>query len=73
MFSGSVAGGLLRAPASGGTPVPTTTAQSSPNTLSHRYPVFLPDGRRFTFLVIPLNQIWLGSLDSAGTSMLLAG
>jgi hypothetical protein len=71
VFSGTVVGGLLRVPASGGTPVPATTADSSANSLSHRYPAFLPDGRRFTFLVIPLNQIWLGSLDSTETTMLL--
>jgi Tol biopolymer transport system component len=37
----------------------------------YRAPTFLPDGRRFLFLVFPQNEIRLGSLDSTGTTKVI--
>ncbi|MGH9773895.1 MAG: protein kinase domain-containing protein [Candidatus Acidiferrales bacterium] len=43
-------GGIQRVPASGGVPVAITKPDPSRNELSHRWPVFLPDGRHFFYL-----------------------
>jgi Tol biopolymer transport system component/predicted Ser/Thr protein kinase len=42
-------GGIFRVPASGGEPVPVTTLQQGKQS-THRWPHFLPDGRRFLYL-----------------------
>jgi Tol biopolymer transport system component len=42
---GSVAGGLLRVPASGGTPLPLTRIDVSRGESTHRFPQILPGGR----------------------------
>jgi serine/threonine protein kinase len=61
--------GLSRVPAGGGVPVPLTRNEG-PGT--HRWPVFLPDGRRFLYLANlgadggKDNGIRLASLDSPG-------
>jgi len=61
--------GLLRVQASGGDPVPVTQPRGAE---THRFPQFLPDGRRFVFFARDLQGpdgtrrqgIYLGSLDS---------
>jgi Tol biopolymer transport system component len=57
--------GLMRVPANGGTPAPVTTL--SPGEVTHRWPHFLPDGRRFLYLSAlgqaDLRGAFLGSLD----------
>jgi eukaryotic-like serine/threonine-protein kinase len=61
-------GGLFRVSSAGGTPMPATTVSS--DEFSHRWPVFLPDGRHFLYLAanfsgqLQLNRITVGSLDS---------
>ena len=40
---------LYKVPARGGTPVPITRLDPARRDISHRYPAFLPDGRRFLF------------------------
>jgi Tol biopolymer transport system component len=68
LFAPEGYGGLLRVSAGGGTPVEVTKALSSE--FSHRWPVFLPDGRHFLFLAANFsghfekNAICLGMLDS---------
>jgi hypothetical protein len=68
LFAPEGYGGLLRVSAGGGTPVEVTKASSSE--FSHRWPVFLPDGRHFLFLAANFsghferNAICLGMLDS---------
>jgi serine/threonine protein kinase/Tol biopolymer transport system component len=58
---------IFRVPAAGGTPVAVTKLQSSYST--HRWPLFLPDGRHFLFLASPVgdeapeNTICAGSVD----------
>jgi len=63
---------LLRVPSSGGTPVPATVI--GPGEEGHRWPSFLPDGRRFVFLGDSLNaadhNLRLGSLDTTDSRVL---
>ncbi len=58
--------GILRVSAEGGTPAPVTKPASGHR--AHRWPVFLPDGRRFLFLDWTFGGekrvISVGSLDS---------
>lgn len=67
-------GGLSRVPAGGGVPVPLTKNNGSG---SHRFPAFLPDGRRFLYLANgsanggQANGIRVGSLDSTEVRQLL--
>jgi len=68
VFSPDGHGGLFRVSSAGGTPMPATTLGS--DEFSHRWPVFLPDGRHFLYLAanfsgqVQLNRITVGSLDS---------
>jgi len=48
VFAPSSTGGFMRVVATGGTPVPVTRPGAGQG--SHRWPQFLPDGRRFIFL-----------------------
>ncbi len=63
--------GLFRVPDTGGEPVPVTACKSEEE--SHRGPWFLPDGRRFLYLVNSTpgasnhREVRLGSLDSKET------
>jgi Tol biopolymer transport system component len=65
--------GLYQVSANGGNPVPVTTR--SEGQLGHRYPQFLPDGRRFLFLAQSGQRehrgIYVGSLDSRETVRVL--
>jgi Tol biopolymer transport system component len=71
LFAPTNASGLVRVPASGGEPQPVTTLDS-PRHGSHRFPQFLPDGRRFLFFAQGGSQqgIYLGSLDGKATKRL---
>lgn len=65
---------LMRIPARGGAPVEATTL--APEQASHRAPAFLPDGRRFMFLVTgppAVQGIYLGSLASTESRRLFEG
>jgi len=70
--SGDV-GGLMRVKATGGTPVPVTEAAPGQN---HRWPQFLPDGRRFIFSVYPgppeALGVYVASLDGGEPVRVLA-
>ncbi|MEQ1575486.1 MAG: protein kinase, partial [Vicinamibacterales bacterium] len=59
-------GGVLRVSAAGGEPAPATTLDVNRKDASHRYPRFLPDGRRFVYLNVGANAgtLFLGALDS---------
>jgi Tol biopolymer transport system component len=68
LFNSVNDGPLLRVSASGGTPVPITTLDSARHENSHRWPYFLPGGRRFFYFnragPDPAQSgIYLGSLD----------
>jgi Tol biopolymer transport system component len=52
--------GLFSVPSQGGIPAPLTT----PERTVHRWPVFLPGGRRYVFLVLGGGGINVGTLES---------
>jgi eukaryotic-like serine/threonine-protein kinase len=68
LFSPDGFGGLYRVSSAGGTPTEVTKVDASE--FSHRWPVFLPDGRHFLYLSANFsgqfekNQIFVGSLES---------
>jgi Tol biopolymer transport system component len=69
VFARSDRGSLLQVPADGGEPKPVTQIDASRLETSHRWPQFLPAGRRFLHLTFSSQQpehwgIYLGSLDS---------
>jgi eukaryotic-like serine/threonine-protein kinase len=51
LFQPLSVGGLQRISESGGTPVAHTTVDVTNGEIAHRWPVFLPDGRRFLLFV----------------------
>jgi Tol biopolymer transport system component len=65
VFAPTNGGGLLRVASTGGPAVPVTT--SGPTVPNHRWPQFLPDGRRFLFSTFGGREetpgIYLASLD----------
>ncbi len=74
----SLATGLSRIPAAGGTPTPIPSPKGSGGAFSNRWPVFLPDGRDYLFLSGDLSSpgtprlgIWLGELGSGEPQFLL--
>jgi serine/threonine protein kinase/Tol biopolymer transport system component len=50
VFAPEGGGPLFQIPSSGGTAVPVTTLDKAVKEVSHRWPHFLPDGRRFLFM-----------------------
>jgi dipeptidyl aminopeptidase/acylaminoacyl peptidase len=70
LFTPDAWSGLYRVSSSGGTPVVVTKPDVSQFQVSHRWPVFLPDGRHFLYLAcnfsgrLDKNTIVVGSLDS---------
>lgn len=70
--------GLLRVAAEGGTPSPATTVDETRDDFArHRWPHFLPDGRRFLFVarsggsVEGASRVLVGTLDSTDVRPLL--
>jgi Tol biopolymer transport system component len=60
---------LVQVPSTGGEPKPVTELDASHQETAHRFPQFLPDGRRFLYLIHSVGQpehegIYAGSLDS---------
>jgi serine/threonine protein kinase len=73
LFAPTNAGALSRVSAAGGEPVSVT--RTAPGGSSHRFPQFLPDGRRFLFFVqgsLNTQGIYLGSLDGGEPRRLVA-
>jgi eukaryotic-like serine/threonine-protein kinase len=62
--------GLYRIPASGGPATPISKLDTGRGELSHRWPMFLPDGRHYLYLATNffgqkgVDAIFVGSLDS---------
>jgi serine/threonine protein kinase len=75
VFSDSAATPLLRVPDTGGEPEPATKLNVSHGNTSHRYPFFLPGGRRFLFWSRGSQRghqgIYVGSLGSLDTRPVL--
>src|SRR5262249_30106172 len=63
--------GLFKVPATGGQPTALTMLDRARRQVSHRLPMFLPDGRHFLFFAVPSNTILLGSLDSKEVTQVL--
>jgi len=70
VFAPEVWTGLSRISSSGGTPVPITKPDPAQFHVSHRWPVFLPDGRHYLYLAcnfagrLDKDMIMIGALDS---------
>jgi eukaryotic-like serine/threonine-protein kinase len=68
--SGLLLSGLYRISASGGTPIPISTPDVSRGENTHRWPMFLPDGRHYLYLAANVtggsdpDGIFMGLLDS---------
>jgi Tol biopolymer transport system component len=67
---------LFRIRDSGGSPQPLTTLNAALTENSHRFPMFLPDGRRFLFTTRcgerANNALFIGSLDSPEVTRVMA-
>ena len=67
--------GIMRVAAGGGTPQRVTAVDSSAGDFSHRFPSFLPDGRRFVFVAIGTTSersgVFVGSLDGGEPRQIL--
>jgi eukaryotic-like serine/threonine-protein kinase len=66
---------LMRVPAAGGPATPATELNAAAGEVSHAWPAFLPDGKRFIFLARNQDQsksaLFLASLDSMERTHLL--
>jgi serine/threonine protein kinase/Tol biopolymer transport system component len=79
LFEPSFREPIHRVPASGGKSVPVTKLDSFRNETTHRWPYFLPDGRRFLFFSgshstgaeSELDAILVGSLDGEKPKLLV--
>lgn len=65
LFAPSYSSGICRVPASGGAATAVTELDTARGETSHRFPQFLPDGRRFLYVV------W--SADSSGKAAIRVG
>jgi Tol biopolymer transport system component len=74
LFASTAPSVLSRVAASGGAPVAATRLEPSRGDLVHRWPHFLPDGKRFLVFVWTANPattgIYLGSLESSDLKLL---
>jgi len=79
VFQRSWSEGLMTIPSGGGTPEPLTTLNEDRFDVAHRWPQFLPDGRRFLFYIVSTTNtaasehsgVYIGSLDSDETRLVL--
>jgi Tol biopolymer transport system component len=73
IFSGGYTEALSTVPADGGRPTPVTALETQ-NEYSHRWPIFLPDGRHFAYLTRfgpGGNRVYVGTLGSKVRARLL--
>jgi serine/threonine protein kinase len=75
LFSPDSVSPLFQVSAGGGSATPLTKIDSSLGEISHRWPVFLPDGRHFLFFTRTTGKesepVYVGSLDSPERTRLL--
>jgi eukaryotic-like serine/threonine-protein kinase len=74
VFAPSYASGLHQVLATGGTAAPVTWIDTTGKEDSHRWPFFLPDGRRFVYLRRGASEnagIYLGFLDGQQSKLLV--
>ena len=78
VFTPNASGGLSRVSSSGGSPVEMSKPDTTRFEWSHRWPVFLPDGKHFLYLAanfsgqLENNAIFLSSLDSKERHLLVS-
>ncbi len=72
VFAPHPTSGLFRVSAAGGAPAPVTTLDAAKKEKAHRWPWFLPDGRRFLYVATPPTTIYVGSLDAPERTPLFA-
>jgi len=78
VFNPDANGGLFRVSSGGGSPIEITKPDTSRFETTHRWPVFLPDGKHFLYLganfigQLENNAIFLGSLDSQERRLLVS-
>jgi len=74
VFQPAVLGPLMSVPAGGGTPRPVTTVPADSPGEAHRFPTFLPDGRRFLYSASWANQrragLYLGHLEGTAPTVI---
>jgi Tol biopolymer transport system component len=75
LFADTTQNVLVRVSQEGGAAVPVTKLDASRNELSHRWPQFLPDSRRFIFYVLSTTSensgVFVGSLDTSEKTQIL--
>ena len=75
VFADSAATPLYKVPDTGGEPEPATKFDPSRGDISHRYPFFLSDGRRFLFWLRGTKRdvqgIYLGALDATESRLVV--
>ena len=77
LFTPTPGDALFRVSAAGGTPTPVTELDTKAGETSHRWPVFLPDGKHYLFWKQGTNvaedgAIYAGTLDSKERKLLVA-
>jgi DNA-binding winged-HTH domains len=79
VFAPDVNGPLYQIAQTGGTPSPITRVVNADGLQGHRWPVFLPDGRRFFYVEVTAetrsgnhSEIYVGSLDSSETARIVS-
>jgi Tol biopolymer transport system component len=75
IFADSAATPIFQVPDTGGEPEPVTRLDAARGDISHRYPSFLPDGRRFIYFLRGSKRdfqgIYFASLDSPESRLVL--
>lgn len=75
LFAPNINDPLHRVSSAGGVATPITTIDETRHETSHRWPQFLPDGRRFVFFARSSSHehtgVYLGSIESSARSLLL--
>ena len=76
LYSPALGSGLFSIPATGGTPSPVTKLNASLKEATHRWPIFLPDGKHFLYMIHSSDSkhsgIFVGLLDSTKSIKLVS-
>ena len=76
VFAPVNSGSLQMVSANGGDPKPVTTLDTPRGETAHRFPSFLPDGRHFLFVTLPMHNqkfdVFVGATDGTRSKMLLS-
>lgn len=75
VFAPQATGGLMRISAEGGSPMPVAVPDSSRHEIALRWPQFLPDGKRFSFVTLPAREgafdVYVSSIDFPARRLLV--